>query len=198
MALRWIAMACSVMSWGGGVAVRAADLPTYVIEPPDVLKIEARGLRKDLPKLASDDYLVRPDGTVGLGPYGPVRVSGLTAAQARDAISMHLTKYAKKKRTVGVRVAVSGFNSKQYYVVGPGKDGEAVTRFLLFGNETVLDAVSQVEGLAAVASKGRVEVVRDGKVLAVDWRSFTRRGRLATNYEIMPGDLVRVAGPSIK
>ncbi|MBS0264991.1 MAG: polysaccharide biosynthesis/export family protein [Planctomycetes bacterium] len=196
MALRWIAIVCAVMSWSGGVMCPAAEPPAYVIEAPDILKVEATGLRKDLPQMASHDYLVRPDGTLSLGPYGSVRVSELTAAQAQAAIGKHLSQYARKKRAVEVRVAVVGYNSKYYYVVRPGGGGEEVSRLPLTGNETVLDAVGQVEGLAALAAKGRIEVVRDGKVFAVNWRAITRRDRLATNYQLMPGDLVRVAGAS--
>jgi polysaccharide biosynthesis/export protein len=194
MTLRWIAFVFGVMSWNCGIMYLAAETPAYVIEAPDILKIEATGLRKDLPKLASDDYLVRPDGTINLGSYGSVNVSGLTIVQARTAISKHLTKFAKKKRTVEVQVEVSGYNSKHYYLVRPGKDGEVVTRFRLTGNETVLDAMSQIDDLSALGSKVRVEVVRDGKTLEVNWPAITRKGQMATNYEIMPGDVVRVAG----
>lgn len=198
MAPRWIAVLCGVLSWDCGVMCRAAEPPAYVIESPDILKIEATGLRKDLPKLAPDNYLVRPDGTINLGAYGSVTVSGLTAIQARTAISKHLAGFAKKKWTVEVRVEVNEYNSKRYYVVRSGKDGDIVTRLPFVGNETVLDVVSQIDGFSALGAKVRVEILRDGKTLEVDWRAITLKGRMATNYEIKPGDLVRVSGPPEK
>ena len=67
------------------------------------------------------------------------------------------------------------------------------------GNETVLDAISQINGLPAVASKERIWVARPapaGKCLyqnlPVDWKGITRSGDTTTNYQVMPGDRIYV------
>ena len=98
-------------------------LPEYVIEPPDVLRIQVivRETEKDpvtkkdvidpktgkkaltntvrsLPLQQVDSELaVRPDGTVYLGIYGEVSVAGYTLKQAAQAIREHLAKQAFKE-----------------------------------------------------------------------------------------------------
>jgi hypothetical protein len=60
-------------------------LPPYTVEPPDVLQIDsAEGL---LTPPVRGPHLVRPDGTVGLGPYGSVSVAGLTLARAQAEVA---------------------------------------------------------------------------------------------------------------
>jgi hypothetical protein len=64
-------------------------LPPYIIEPPDVLLVEALGRSAGLRDIQPirGQLLVRPDGTIGLGTYGSVHVGGLTLDQAREAIA---------------------------------------------------------------------------------------------------------------
>ena len=67
------------------------------------------------------------------------------------------------------------------------------------GSETVLDAIGQVYGLPAAASKNRVWLARPSKdnsedeILPIHWREITQQGRTATNYQIYPGDRIYVA-----
>jgi polysaccharide biosynthesis/export protein len=145
------------------------------------------------------DHLVRPDGTVGLGTYGNVYVTGMTLTEARAAIEAHLTKYLEKPE---LSVDVYAYNSKVYYVITDGGGyGEQVARFPITGNETVLDAVSLINGLPAMASKKEIWVARPSsaencggteQVLPVDWCAITQRGITATNYQVLPGDRIYV------
>lgn len=140
-------------------------------------------------------HLVRSDGTVSLGEYGSVNVSGLTIPAAKAAIEAHLSQYMKDPQ---VTIDVLAFNSKVYYVVlDGGGAGQQVVRLPATGNETVLDAISQVSGLTAVSDAHRIWVSRPGpegcsSVLPVDWNGLTARGEPATNYQLLPGDRVFV------
>ena len=102
------------------------------------------------------EHLVGPDGTVTLGVYGGVQVVGLTIAEAKGAIEQHLSQYLENPE---VSVEVFAYNSKVYYVVTQGAGfGDAVARFPVMGNETVIDAISHVNGAHAgflVANLGR-------------------------------------------
>src|SRR5262249_57085040 len=99
-----------------------------------------------------------------------------------------------------VSVDVLAYNSKVFYVVfDGGGNGEQVVRLPITGNETVLDAISQVNGLPPVSSTHRIWVARPGapdapcdQVLAVNWRAITTRGRTETNYQLLPGDRIYV------
>jgi polysaccharide export outer membrane protein len=145
----------------------------------------------------SGPHLVRPDGTISLGTYGSVRVSGMTLADVRRAVEAQL---AESLLDPQVFVDVQNYNSKLYYVIlDGGGAGQTVVRLPVTGNDTVLDAVSQVSGLTAVSSKNRIWVSRPApagaghQILPVDWRAISECGDTATNYQLMPGDRLFVA-----
>jgi polysaccharide export outer membrane protein len=145
----------------------------------------------------SGPHLVRPDGTISLGTYGSVRVTGMTLAEARRAVETHLSQFLLDPE---ISVDVQNYNSKIFYVVLDGAGaGQTVVRLPVTGNETVMDAVAQVNGLTAVSSQDRIWVSRpapDGgchQILPVDWRAVVENADPATNYQILPGDRVFVA-----
>jgi polysaccharide export outer membrane protein len=150
--------------------------------------IQSRGLQQ-----IKGEHLVRPDGTVSLGSYGEVNVTGLTLAQAKVAIEKQLSKYLLNPE---VTVDVFAYNSKLYYIISDGAGaGQQLYRLPSTGNDTVLDAISQVSGLSPVSNKRRIWVARPGpagspcdQILPVDWLGIVERGRSETNYQLLPGD----------
>jgi protein involved in polysaccharide export with SLBB domain len=179
-------------------------LSTYIVEPPDVLLLQgSKNIGLDLQPI-SGQHLVRPDGTVGLGIYGAVFVAGRTLDEVRTVIAELLHAGPNKNLTVAqirqeLDVDVIAYNSKHYYVITDGAGyGEQVYRVAITGNETVLDALSQIYGLPAVASKKEIWVARatpggqHPMILPVDWEGITRRGSAATNYQLFPGDRIYV------
>ena len=142
-------------------------------------------------------HLVRMDGTVGLGIYGDVYVTGMTRTEARRAIEQHLSQHIHNPR---VSVDVLAYNSKVYYVVTDGGGaGEQVFRLPSTGNETVLDAIANVRGLPTVASKADIWIARPApgdcrpdQLLKVDWNGIVQGGQTATNYQVLPGDRIYV------
>ena len=95
-------------------------------------------------------YLVAPDGTINLRQYGLVHVAGLTVTEAKLAIQKHLAHYLDSPE---LSVDVVAYNSKVYYIITQGAGiGDNVRRFPVTGNETVLDAISQVNGLSQLSS----------------------------------------------
>jgi polysaccharide export outer membrane protein len=143
------------------------------------------------------EHLVAPDGYVNLGRYGQVLVAGLTVGQAKKKIEEHLSATLDSP---DVALSVFAYNSKVYYVIQQGREnGDIVTRLPIAGNETVLDALSQVSGLDGMRDK-HVWIARpkpDGaatdRILLVDWQGITRGAATATNYQLLPGDRVFVA-----
>jgi polysaccharide export outer membrane protein len=174
------------------------SLPSYMIEPPDILIIEYTGpLIPD--QVVRGQHLVRPDGTIGLGIFGSVPLAGLTLDQARYAIAEKLKERNKDIDPDRLYVDVLAYNSKVYYVITDGAGfGEQVYRFPIQGSETVLDGLAQINGLPPVASKNHIWVARrcpgNGpcRIMPVDWLGITQGGATATNYQIMPGDRIYV------
>jgi polysaccharide biosynthesis/export protein len=141
-------------------------------------------------------HLVGPDGTVTLGSYGSVPVVGMTMAQAKIAIQQYLSQYLEDPE---VSLDVFAYNSKVYYLVIQGAGlGDGVYRFPITGNETILDAISQVNGLQQVSSK-RIWIARPTddpckvQLLPVKWEDITAQAAVCTNYQILPGDRVFIA-----
>lgn len=215
------------------------NLPEYVIEPPDVLLIQAR-LRvpeqepidpakpdgekrpKKDPKTGAVIYSdkdralplqqvegqhrVRPDGTVYLGVYGSVPVSGLSLKQAAEAVRNALAAQIEKgsdgvdPSALLVVMDVTEYNSKTYYVITDGGGaGEQVVEIPITGKETVLSAVARIGGLSDVSSKRNIWVARrtpfpnqPQQILPVDWVGLSQWGQTATNWQIFPGDRVYI------
>jgi polysaccharide export outer membrane protein len=80
-------------------AVRVIPLPPYHAEPLDVLLIQVSGVLAEEP--IAGFYQISSDGTVSLGfSYGSVKVSGLTIEEIRDAVTKHLKVNKKVKEPV--------------------------------------------------------------------------------------------------
>jgi polysaccharide export outer membrane protein len=142
-------------------------------------------------------YLVGPDGTVNLRQYGVVHVAGKTVTEARIALQNHLKHFLDSPE---LAVDVVAYNSKVYYVVTQGAGlGDSVRRLPITGNETVLDAISQINGLSQVSSK-KIWIARPAphdfgcqQILPIDWDAIVQGAQTATNYQILPGDRLFVA-----
>lgn len=144
------------------------------------------------------EHLIGPDGTVNLGTYGSVYVAAMTLAQAREAIETHLSDFLEEPQ---VSVDVFSYNSKNYYIVteGAGK-GDQLQKVPITGNETVLDAICQIQGMSPVSSK-TIWVARPappgsgcvGQILPVNWRAIVDAADTSTNWQLLPGDRVFIA-----
>ncbi len=143
------------------------------------------------------EHLVSPDGTVNLGTYGLVYVAGMTVEQAKAAIEEHLTQHLEDPQ---VSLSVFAYNSKVYYVITEGAgQGDLAARFPITGNETVLDAITQIGGLSRTSSTN-VWIARPApggigcdEILPVNWKEITKGGGTATNYQVLPGDRIFIA-----
>ena len=160
--------------------------PKVAVSMPDVAGIQQ----------ISGEHLVRMDGTVSLGIYGSVQVTGLTIAQVKAAVEEHLSQDINEPE---INVDVLAYNSKVYYVITDGGGfGEEVIRLPITGNETVLDAISQIQGLSEVSSK-QIWIARPApagtecaQILDVHWKAITAEGITTTNYQIFPGDKIYI------
>lgn len=192
-------------SYGGAVKVSGMTIP----EATTVLEEHFRQVGIKKPRVTvglaqsraaqriSGPHLVRPDGTISLGTYGSVRVTGRTLPEVRKVVEEELSAHLLDPQ---VFIDVQAYNSKLYYVILDGGGiGQTVYRLPVTGNDTVLDAISQVTGLGPVSSKDRIWVSRPApagtchQILPVDWRAVSECGDTATNYQLMPGDRVFVA-----
>jgi polysaccharide biosynthesis/export protein len=146
-------------------------------------------------------YLVAPDGTINLRQYGMVHVSGKTVTEIREDVTKQLSRYFDAP---DVSVDVMAFNSKSYYVITQGAGlGDNIRRVPISGNETVLDAISTINGISQLSST-EVWIARPSpggvgceQILPVDYEAIVRGGSSATNFQVLPGDRVFIAQDSL-
>ncbi len=143
------------------------------------------------------EHLVAMDGRVNLGTYGAVYVTGLTLAEAKVAIEARLAEFLVDPEVI---VDVIAYNSKKYYVITQGAGfGDNMIQLPITGNETVMDALTNIGGLSQLSSK-RIWIARpapDGQscaqLLPVNYEDITMNAITATNYQIFHGDRLFIA-----
>lgn len=146
-------------------------------------------------------YLVGPDGMINLRQYGMLQVAGKTITEIRQNLTKHMSQFFDSP---DVSVDVIAYNSKVFYVVTEGAGlGDNVRRVPITGNETVLDALSVINGLSQVSST-QMWIARPApggfgceQILPIDYEMIVKGGSSATNYQIMPGDRVFIAEDNV-
>lgn len=167
-------------------------LKSFLREPQVTVSLAQLGAAQQL----TGQFIVGPDGTVTLGNYGSVLVVGQTLEQAKGTIEAFLARFLEDPQ---ISLRVSAYNSKVYYVILQGAGlGDGVYRFPITGNETVLDAIAQINGLDQVSSK-RIWIARPTselgqvQIMPVDWFAITEQAATNSNYQVLPGDRVFIA-----
>lgn len=151
----------------------------------------------ETPQPVSGEHLVRPDGRISLGIYGEVYVAGMQLPEIALAVKHRLEEKGIENPKIAVDVAA--YNSKKYYgITDGGGYGEQVASFPHTGNETVLDAIAQIQGIPSVSSK-RIWIARPApggagvaQILEVEWEDIAALGQSSTNYQILPGDRIYI------
>jgi protein involved in polysaccharide export with SLBB domain len=171
--------------------LRMVQHPLYVVEPPDVLYIEALELLPNKP--IAGERLVRQDGTISLGYYGQISVAGLTLPEIEKKLRDVLSEYVNGAE---VYVDVASFNSKLFYILG---QVQQTGRLPITGKETVLDGIVLAGGLTNFADRNRIYLARPApgggcdQVFHIDYKSIVECGDTRTNYQLLPGDRIFVS-----
>ena len=165
--------------------------PPFVVEPGDVLLVQPANL--DSPARLPGDQTVLPDGTIQLGRYGQIVVSGKTIPQIETEVRAQVEAQQKDAGPITVRLVTRV--SKVYYVLG---EVNAPGAFPLQGRETVLDAILAAGGVNDKASRKFITLSRptppDGcrVVLPICYNDIVQLGDTSTNYQIANGDRIFV------
>ena len=169
----------------------AEDSEPYRINAGDRIKIRVYG-EKEL----EIETKIGPDGTIGMMFVGQTSLAGLTIAEARDELERALSTYIKHP-VVGL--AVLEVASETVTVSG------SAARPGLYGisDSTRLADVYAMAGGSAERLFNGVDVdvadlensilVRDGKVLPVDFRAAIERGERLDNVRMRRGDYIFIA-----
>lgn len=167
--------------------LKAPDDP-YILGPGDVLEIEIAEVKDTLAKT-----FVMPDGMVYYNLAGGVRAEGLTPAAFSKRLGEALRNdYADPL----VNVSLVEVRSRRYWILGrvfkPGI-------YPLRQPTTLLEAVSESGGLFTSRFSGTTQeladlsssiVIRDGRMLPVDFEKLIKAGDMSHNIYLRHNDFV--------
>jgi len=168
-------------------------LPEYVVEPGDLLVVEAADFNSPV-RFANGDQTIKPDGSIDLGKYGTLVAAGKTVAEIQAQVQSRVEK-EEREPPGPILVRLLGWESKVFYVLGEVNSPGA---YPFSGRETVLDALVAAGDLTDRANRHKMILSRPSApescrmVLPVCYNQIVQLGDTSSNYQIMPGDRVFV------
>ena len=178
----------------------------YKLGPGDLLMVEIVG---DL--TTRSRTIVGPDGKIYFNVLPGVDVWGLTLAQARERIVQEMQKFVREAQPVSLTLLSA--DSQRIWVLGRlNKPGV----YRLGGPMTLLEAISEAGGPSPAsafatmtgstsrnvagasrtgatdeaADLGRSFIIRQGRMLPVDFQKLLREGDMTQNIYLQPDDFV--------
>lgn len=153
----------------------------YVIGPEDVVEISVFRY-PDLRMEAA----VSPSGMIPYYLIGDIKAAGLTQFGLRDIVKAGLAKFIKNPEVV---VRITQYQSHKVYVLGQvDKPGVQNIR----DKYTLLEAISAAGGITLAADLRGAYVVRDGKVLLVNFFELIKKGNVGENIPLLAGDIIYI------
>ncbi|MDQ6633109.1 MAG: polysaccharide biosynthesis/export family protein, partial [Verrucomicrobiota bacterium] len=192
------------------------QMPTneFTLGPGDKLEIE---ILND-PKVADPNSAefqssrvstsVGPDGKIYFSLLPGLDVWGLTLNQTRDLIEKELSKYIRQ--TPLVAITLRGVESKRIWLLGrfqtPGVYPMTAPMTLLealsLGGGTLNFSGNNRETLASLgeelADLRRSFIIRQGKMLPIDFQRLLKEGDLSQNIYLQPDDFVYLPGATAR
>jgi polysaccharide biosynthesis/export protein len=167
------------------------ELPPYRLGPGDKMKIYVY----DEPELDSDVVIVKQDGTLSFRLIGEVQVGGLTIPEATQIIEDKLRDYL-----LYPKVSILPFEARSATITILGK----VTYpgiIEIQGRMRILDALADAGGLALgyfqnnsveLADLERTFLIRDGRVLPIDFVELIQNGNMLYNIPLLDRDYIYI------
>lgn len=175
------------------------DTNFFTLGPGDKLEIEVLG---DLTSRTL--CTVGPDGKIYFQLLAGLDVWGMTLAQAQETLERELSKYVREKPQVAL--TLRSIDSKRVWLLGrfqtPGV-------YPLAGPTTLLEAISmaggtmtftgtreatEVSGTEELADLRRSFIIRQGKMLPVDFYKLLKEGDLSQNIYLESDDFIYLPG----
>ena len=153
----------------------------YMLGPEDVVEISVYG-HDDLRMEAT----VSPTGMVSYYLIGDIDAAGLTRFQLRDNIQKKLATYVKDP---GVIVRISQYRSHKVFVLGQVKTPGV---YRMRNDFTLLEAISASGGITSDAYLGGAYVVRDRKILLVNFFELIEKGNTEENIPLLSNDVIYI------
>ncbi len=137
---------------------------------------------------------VRPDGKISVPLIGDVQAGGNTPTQVAAIIKDKLTAYIREPN---VAVILTELRSHEFLSRIRVTGAVRTPRSMPYRpGMTVLDAVLEAGGINEFASPNRTKLYRKGvektEIRDIDLADILTKGKLESNYELKPGDVVTI------
>jgi len=153
----------------------------YVLGPEDTVEISV--FRHDDLKM---ETTIGPTGKISYYLIGDIQAAGLTQFQLRDKITQDLGEFIKNPEVV-VRITEHG--SHKIFLLGQVRDPGV---YRMRNDYTLLEAISAAGGITSDAYLAGAYVVRDGKILLVNFFELIEKGNTEENIPVVPGDVIYI------
>ncbi len=157
----------------------------YRLGPGDVVEVESIG---DAAGRAS--LTIGPDGKVYYSLLPGVSLWGLTIPEARTLLQQQMGKFARNMPELVINLRVAA--SQRVWLLGAVQSPGV---YALATPMKLLDALAAAGGVPAnhlddTADLSHSFVLRNGKLLAVDFERLMKKGDMSQNLYLQPGDFV--------
>lgn len=129
---------------------------------------------------------IDPTGQISYYLIGDIQAAGLTPYELRDKIREELREYLKQPEVV---VRVTEPRSRKIFVLGQVKNPGV---YRMRSELTLLEAISAAGGVTRDAYLSGAYVVRDGKILLVNFFKLIARGNTDENIPLLVGDVIYI------
>ena len=151
----------------------------------------------DNPELTSraEGITVTPDGYIGITLTGPIKIGGLTITEATKYIELKLSKFIRNPK---ISLAPIQIQSANFTILGKVN---RPNRYVLSNNARITDAIAMAGGLATglfngdsveIANLKDAYLMREGKILPIDFRKALYEGDILNNIPLMNGDYIYI------
>src|SRR4051812_47031106 len=174
----------------------------YRLGPGDMLQVEIVG---DI--TTRTRTVVGPDGKIYFNLLPGIDVWGMTLTQARDRLAQELQKFVREPQPISVSLVTA--ESQRIWVLGRlNKPGV----YHLAGPMTLLEVIAEAGGPSPAAAfatmsgsmsmnasrggtdeaadLGRSFIIRQGRMVPVDFQKLLREGDMSQNIYLQPDDFV--------
>jgi polysaccharide biosynthesis/export protein len=178
------------------VELQNLELPTYTIGSGNEFDIKVYAYGEEEPEYTTTDAIVKSDGKISINYLDhDVYVLGMTMDEARNEIRRHITGILEPKVSMNPKKLQSSFVTIMGQTELPGN-------YQINAGMRILDALAEARGFRTGLVKGTDKeladlsgsfIVRDNKVLPVDFLELVRKGNQLHNIPLQDGDYIFIS-----
>jgi len=169
---------------------------TYVIGSGNEFDIKVFAFGEIEEEYNTYNAIVKSDGTISINYLDEdIYILGMTMEEARNEIKKHITEIYDPRVAMNPKKLQSSFVTIMGQAQDPGN-------YQIYADMRILDALAEAQGFASGLVKGTTKeladlsgsfIVRENKVLPVDFLELVRKGNQLHNIPLKDGDYIFIS-----